>query len=167
MAIETKQLERAFRYNSVSLPDPGPAYSIEQVRDMYSGAYPDITTAAIEGPDEKDGKLVYTFRRAVGTKGADATIEQFRNERNAALLALDMEWARARAREACASTGRPMPNDETLLASLHKARYDCTSLDDQPRLESGAWLRERGLRRMCGLPLLPDGMLERAGGNVS
>ena len=70
MTIETKQLERAFRYNSVTLPDPGPSYGIEQVRDMYAAAYPDITTAAIEGPEEKDGKLVYTFRRAVGTKGA-------------------------------------------------------------------------------------------------
>lgn len=71
MAIEAKQLERAFRYNSVDLPDPGPTFTIEQVRDMYSGTYPDITTAAIEGPEEKTGKLVYTFRRAVGTKGSD------------------------------------------------------------------------------------------------
>lgn len=69
MAIETKQLERSFRYNSVDLPDPGAQFNAEQVRDLYSGTYPEITTAAIEGPEEKGGKLVYTFRRAVGTKG--------------------------------------------------------------------------------------------------
>lgn len=69
MAIETKLLERSFRYNSVDLPDPGAQFNAEQVRDLYSGTYPEITTAAIEGPEEKAGKLVYTFRRAVGTKG--------------------------------------------------------------------------------------------------
>ncbi len=30
--------------------------------------YPEITTATIEGPEERAGKLHYTFRRAVGTK---------------------------------------------------------------------------------------------------
>lgn len=70
MAIQTQQLERAFRYNSVDLPDPGPQFNPEQVRDFFAPTYPEILNAAIEGPDEKDGKLVYTFRRAVGTKGA-------------------------------------------------------------------------------------------------
>lgn len=72
MTIQTQQLERAFRYNSVDLPDPGPQYTPEQVRDFFAPTYPEILNAAIEGPEEKDGKLVYTFRRAVGTKGADA-----------------------------------------------------------------------------------------------
>lgn len=69
MAIQTQQLERAFRYNSVDLPDPGSQFSVDQVRDLYSATYPEIVSAAIEGPEEKSGKLVYTFRRAVGTKG--------------------------------------------------------------------------------------------------
>jgi hypothetical protein len=42
----------------------------EQVKDVYSATYPEITSASIEGPEHKGGKLVYTFRRAVGTKGA-------------------------------------------------------------------------------------------------
>jgi PRTRC genetic system protein C len=69
MTLETKELVRTFRYNSVDLPDPGAQYTVEQVRDFYSATYPEITSAAVEGPEEKDGKLVYTFRRAVGTKG--------------------------------------------------------------------------------------------------
>jgi PRTRC genetic system protein C len=70
MALQTQSLERAFRYNSVDLLDPGAQYTPEQVRDFYAPTYPEITSAAIEGPEERDGKLVYTFRRAVGTKGS-------------------------------------------------------------------------------------------------
>lgn len=72
MALQTNTLARAFRYNSVSLPDPGPQYTLEQVRELFSATYPEIVNAAIEGPEEKNGELVYTFRRAVGTKGAPA-----------------------------------------------------------------------------------------------
>ena len=71
MALETQELTRAFRYNSVDLADPGSAYTPSQVRDFYAAVYPEITTAAIEGPETADGKMVYTFRRAVGTKGAE------------------------------------------------------------------------------------------------
>jgi PRTRC genetic system protein C len=72
MTIQTQELARSFRYNSVDLPDPGIQYRPEEVRDFYAATYPEITTAAIEGPEEKDGKLVWTFRKAVGTKGAEA-----------------------------------------------------------------------------------------------
>jgi len=74
MSLETRALERAFRYNSVDLADPGAQYSAEEVRDLYTVTYPELANAAIEGPENKDGKLVYTFRRPVGTKGADASI---------------------------------------------------------------------------------------------
>lgn len=68
--MKIEQLAREFHYNGLSLPDPGAHHTPEQVRDMYSAAYPEITTAAIEGPEKKGDKLVYTFKRAVGTKGA-------------------------------------------------------------------------------------------------
>ncbi len=67
--MKIEQLAREFHYNGLSLPDPGAQHTPEQVRDMYSAAYPEITTAAIEGPEKKGDKLVYTFKRAVGTKG--------------------------------------------------------------------------------------------------
>lgn len=77
MALLTTELTRLFRYNSVELPDPGPQYSADEVRELYSATYPEIVNAAIEGPDEKEGKLVYTFRRAVGTKGSEQIRKRF------------------------------------------------------------------------------------------
>ncbi len=99
MALQTQTLERSFRYNSIDLPDPGPQYTIEQVRDLYSATYPEIVSAGVDGPEEREGKLVYTFRRAVGTKGAEvgdataagqpaqwALVELFGHQRVAGLL---------------------------------------------------------------------------------
>ena len=68
--MKIEALVREFSYNGVALVDPGPNLSPEQVRDMYSAAYPEITSAVIEGPERKADKLVYTFKRAAGTKGS-------------------------------------------------------------------------------------------------
>ncbi|CAB1369176.1 PRTRC system protein C [Denitratisoma oestradiolicum] len=70
MTITVQKLLRSFAYNGIALPDPGSDLTPEQVRDVYSATYPEITTASIEGPEQKGERLVYTFRRAVGTKGA-------------------------------------------------------------------------------------------------
>jgi len=70
--MQIATLTRVFDYNGVRLPDPGPHLSPEQVRDIYAATYPDITSAQIEGPENKAGKLVYSFRRAIGTKGSHA-----------------------------------------------------------------------------------------------
>lgn len=69
MAIEVIKLERVFNYSGMALPDPGATLSPEDVRAMYAAAYPEILTAAIEGPEEKGGKMHYTFRKAAGAKG--------------------------------------------------------------------------------------------------
>lgn len=69
MALTVNDVERQFLYNGVKLPDPGPGMSVEQVRDIYSNQYPDIATATIEGPTEKNGVMEYEFKRKVGTKG--------------------------------------------------------------------------------------------------
>ncbi len=42
---------------------------VEEVRNLYASAYPDLTTAAIEGPEVVGNKLVYRLTRAIGTKG--------------------------------------------------------------------------------------------------
>ena len=70
MTITVQKLLRSFAYNGITLPDPGSELSPEQVRDVYSATYPEITTASIEGPEQKGERLIYTFRRAVGTTGA-------------------------------------------------------------------------------------------------
>lgn len=67
--MEAEKLVREFSYNGVRLADPNPNLTIEEVRSLYAAAYPDITTAAIEGPEALQNKLVYRFTRAIGAKG--------------------------------------------------------------------------------------------------
>jgi PRTRC genetic system protein C len=67
--VEAEKLVREFSYNGVRLADPNPNLTIEEVRSLYAAAYPDITTAAIEGPEALQNKLVYRFTRAIGAKG--------------------------------------------------------------------------------------------------
>jgi PRTRC genetic system protein C len=73
--MDIQNLTREFRYNGVALPDPGQVLSLPQVRDFYANVYPEITSADIEGPEQVGGKVIYTFRRAVGTKGASKAVE--------------------------------------------------------------------------------------------
>lgn len=69
--MQTTQLTREFRYNGVRLADPSPNFTLEQVRDFYANTYPEILNADIDGPAVEGAQQVYTFRRAVGTKGND------------------------------------------------------------------------------------------------
>jgi PRTRC genetic system protein C len=75
MTLIATPIKRVFRYNSVELPDPGAQFTVEQVRDIYAATYPEITSAAVEGPEEDGDTVTYTFRRAVGTKGATKQAE--------------------------------------------------------------------------------------------
>ena len=50
MAVTIERLERLFVFNGVKLPDPNPDFTVEQVRDMYVNTYPELATAAVEGP---------------------------------------------------------------------------------------------------------------------
>ena len=67
MTIE--KATRLFRYAGITLPDPDGRLDVESVRSLYAATYPEITTAALTGPETVDGKLVYTFTKAIGTKG--------------------------------------------------------------------------------------------------
>ncbi|MDR8398245.1 PRTRC system protein C [Paraburkholderia sp. USG1] len=69
--MKTETLAREFRYNGAKLTDPSPTFSLQQVRDFYGNTYPEIVNAEIEGPEVVGNKNVFTFRRAVGTKGAE------------------------------------------------------------------------------------------------
>lgn len=69
MTVKVQKLVREFTFNGVKLPDPNPDFSVEQVRDMYVNTYPDLATAAVEGPTAVGDKMQYSFVRAVGTKG--------------------------------------------------------------------------------------------------
>lgn len=78
--MKTETLSREFRYNGAKLTDPSPAFSLAQVRDFYGNTYPEIVNAEIEGPEVVGNKNVFTFRRAVGTKGASMTLDELRDE---------------------------------------------------------------------------------------
>ena len=51
-------------YNGVRLPDPNPNLSVEEVRNLYATAHPDIATAAIGGPEAVGNKLIGRLTRA-------------------------------------------------------------------------------------------------------
>jgi PRTRC genetic system protein C len=78
--MEISQLRREFKYNSVKLPDPNPAFSLTQVRDFFANVYPEIISADIEGPVIDGDKHTYNFRRAVGTKGAASRAAKIRKQ---------------------------------------------------------------------------------------
>lgn len=69
MSVKVEKLERVFVFNGAHLPDPNPEFSVEQVRDMYVNTYPELATAAIEGPTPVNRAMQYVFTRAVGAKG--------------------------------------------------------------------------------------------------
>ena len=67
--MKVEKLEREFSYNGLRLADPNVQLSIEEVLNLYAGTYPEIVTAAIEGPEAVGNKLIYRFSRSIGTKG--------------------------------------------------------------------------------------------------
>ncbi len=73
MALETTKLEREFRFKKdgtqVTLPDPNPEFTTNEVLQFYSNQYPELTTATLDGPKTESGKAVYSVRTTVGTKG--------------------------------------------------------------------------------------------------
>jgi hypothetical protein len=75
------------------------------------------------------------------------SVEEFITERNEAYRKLDLAWARQRC-------GGPVA-DETLLISLHKARYECTGIEAGLRQESRKWLEANNYGRMGQLPWPP------------
>lgn len=69
MAIQVQKVKRSFKYNGMSLPDPGSEMTPDDVRDLYSATYAELATASVEGPETKGNQIIYEFRKAVGTKG--------------------------------------------------------------------------------------------------
>lgn len=69
MPIHAAPLERVFEHGPTTLPDPDPSLSPEEVLNLYATQYPEMTSGRWEGPALDGGKQVFTFKRAVGTKG--------------------------------------------------------------------------------------------------
>ncbi|USS42778.1 PRTRC system protein C [Burkholderia glumae] len=75
-AMQIENLQREFSYNGAKLADPAPNMTPNQIREFYSQTYPELTNAEVEGPVINGNRSVYTFRRAVGTKGTGGAAEE-------------------------------------------------------------------------------------------
>lgn len=69
MALQAQALTRVFSYNGAELPCPGASLSVNEVRDIYSATFPELTNATVDGPEAKGDKLVFTFVKTAGAKG--------------------------------------------------------------------------------------------------
>lgn len=69
MALTVTSMNRVFQFHGIRLPDPNPAMSVDDVKAFYSGQYPELTTAIVNGPEAVGEKMQYTFERAIGSKG--------------------------------------------------------------------------------------------------
>ena len=56
----------------MQLLDPGPSFSPEAVRDLYTAQYPELTTASVDGPEVSGETMTYKLVRAAGAKGSHA-----------------------------------------------------------------------------------------------
>lgn len=61
-------MERILKYKGNILPDPGPEFTPEQVRDLYAGQFPELNNARIQVHKE-GGVQTVEFAVQVGTKG--------------------------------------------------------------------------------------------------
>ena len=60
---------RIFSYSGLNLPDINPKLSPEEIKTAYSTQYPELASAAINGPEVVSDKLRWEFVRAIGAKG--------------------------------------------------------------------------------------------------
>lgn len=67
--LETRPITRVFKFNNRRFPDPNPKLTPSQIKDIYAAQFPELASAAVEGPELKEGQQVYTLARQVGTKG--------------------------------------------------------------------------------------------------
>lgn len=74
-------------------------------------------------------------------------LENFFLRRNKALVEFDLEFIK----EVCSG----VKDEKMLTVILHKARYDCVSIDDSYRLDSKNWLIENDYKPMWGGYFLP------------
>jgi PRTRC genetic system protein C len=67
--LKAEARPREFHYNGIRIPDPAPAMSVEQMRELLTPSFPEIATATLEGPEDTGTALRYSFSRAIGSKG--------------------------------------------------------------------------------------------------
>jgi PRTRC genetic system protein C len=73
MSLSVTTLERVFKFKNgdakITLQDPNPAMSPDEVMDFYSTTYTELTTATVSGPEVENDRMVYHFKTTIGVKG--------------------------------------------------------------------------------------------------
>ena len=71
MALNISTAVRVFVIDKTGteISDPDPKMPLENVMSLYSGMYPELTTATVHGPEYRDDKVIYRFKSVIGTKG--------------------------------------------------------------------------------------------------
>ena len=64
-------MARIIVYDGREHPDPDPAVTIDEVKDIMSTWYPDMANATYK-TEKRGTDTLYIFRKTVGTKGASA-----------------------------------------------------------------------------------------------
>jgi PRTRC genetic system protein C len=59
---------RIFMYDGRRLSDLDGSKTPDEIKAMHAADYPELTTCTVAF-SKKDGKDIYTFKKAVGTKG--------------------------------------------------------------------------------------------------
>ena len=69
--VTVKSLKREFvdKKSGITLEDPNPALTPEEVMDVYADRFPHLVNGRVEGPQVLSNKVKYTFITQVGTKG--------------------------------------------------------------------------------------------------
>lgn len=67
--IALKPLPRIFQYSSLEIPDPDPTLDVEGVKRVLANRFPELLNAGVEGPTISGDRQVFTFVKALGTKG--------------------------------------------------------------------------------------------------
>lgn len=71
--MEITSITRVFKLKKdgkfITLADPNPAMTKEDVMKFYSNQYPELTTCSIDGPKIENDQQVFEFKTTVGTKG--------------------------------------------------------------------------------------------------
>lgn len=70
--MEVTAVEREFKFSKngtpVTLPDPNPDMTLDEVLQFYAPQYPELTTATMEEPKMEGNKATYRVKTTVGTK---------------------------------------------------------------------------------------------------
>jgi PRTRC genetic system protein C len=71
MPIKITTPVRVFRHNGMDYADPAPSADVERAVELLSTVNTELMNAIIDPGAPEDGKIVYSLKTAIGTKGAD------------------------------------------------------------------------------------------------